>query len=82
MDNQKKYKTSIMIDGQKIIPSDVFDTGTSRFILMDILVEEGKIILKIMGLSGNFISKIIRIDYDIFSKLSPTDFENWMQKNS
>ena len=43
---------------------------------------KGKIILKIMGLSGNFISKIIRIDYDIFSKLSPTDFENWMQKNS
>ena len=67
MDN-KKYKTSITISGQKIIPSDTFETKHNKYVLLDILEnDQEQTLLKIMGIKGGYISKTVMIDLDIFS---------------
>ena len=78
MSKLKNYKTSIMIGEQKIIPSDVFESDTSKYVLMDIIVKEGKTILEIMALSGPYISQTFFIDQDTFSTLSLKDFETFL----
>ncbi len=75
MTNINSYKTSILINGQKIIPSDIFESSTSRYVLMDIKDVEGKIVLEIMALSGIYASRTFFIDKDIFSKFTLKEFE-------
>lgn len=75
---KKNYKTSIIIDEKKVIPSDIFESNTSRYILMDIVEENGKTMLEIMALSGVYISKTFTIDYKTFSSFSLSDFEEWI----
>ncbi len=84
---EKRYKTSIVLNGQKVIPSDVFENDTSRYILMDIFENdpgEPGAELVIMALRGPYVSQKFSINSTLFETFSIEDFERWIeeQKNN
>ncbi len=66
----ESIRTSVMIHGQKVIPSNTFMIGENEYILLEIFEEREQVILKIMGLYGEHISQIYQIALDRFEEMS------------
>lgn len=76
-----KYTTSIVIHGQEIIPSDVFDSHKGQYVLMDIIPnEEGVNMLHIMGLSGPYTADMFIVEQDVFTAFSLHNLEESILK--
>jgi hypothetical protein len=56
---EPQYKTSVMFNGQKIIPSDTFSLDNNTYMLLDILHNplSGDSTLHIVGTEGDYIGK-------------------------
>jgi hypothetical protein len=69
---EPSYKTSAIFNGQKIIPSDVFQLDTNTYMLLDILHDplSGNSTLHIIGTDGEHAGKEFSLSLPEMASLS------------
>jgi len=79
---QRDFLTSVMIHGEKIMPSDTFDIGSDRYTLLDITQTEGEIItLHILGLKGPNLGHKYEILLSRFEEMSADDLNQFFNQS-